>query len=251
MRIGGLVKVTLLDFPGRVAASIFTVGCSFACRFCYNPHLVLGELIKNTPILPENEVWDFLTTHQKYLDGVCISCGEPTLQPDLITFCQRLKTMGYAIKLDTNGYQPAIVKKLIDKKLVDYIAMDIKAPLVKYPQIVGREANQWQGQNITKTIKLLLAWQNQRPEIVVEFRSTLVPGLHTLAWVRQMAKLITGAPIYYLQNFILPGPLVDKDFRPNRSFTKSELQAFCQAAKQYVKNCQLRLNIDSDSANNI
>lgn len=137
MKIGGLVKFTLIDFPGRPAAIVFTQGCNFRCRYCHNPELVYPHLF--TEPMAEEEVWSFLERRQGTLEGVVVSGGEPTLHEDLPAFMARLKALGYATKLDTNGSRPAVLKELIEKKLVDFIAMDLKAPLEKYAAITGVE----------------------------------------------------------------------------------------------------------------
>ncbi len=139
MKIGGLVKFTLIDFPGRPAAIVFTQGCNFRCRYCHNPELVYPHLFE--PSMPEEEVWTFLKRRQGTLEGVVISGGEPTLQEDLVRFMADLKALGYKTKLDTNGTRPEVLRELIDKKLVDYIAMDLKAPFEKYAAVTGVEAN--------------------------------------------------------------------------------------------------------------
>lgn len=139
MKLGGLVKFTLIDFPGRPAAIVFTQGCNFRCRYCHNPELVYPHLF--TESMPEEEILSFLKRRQGTLEGVVISGGEPTLQEDLVRFLTQIKALGYQIKIDTNGTRPDVLKELIDKKLVDFIAMDLKAPLEKYAQITGVEAN--------------------------------------------------------------------------------------------------------------
>ena len=139
MKLGGLVKFTLIDFPGTPAAIVFTQGCNFRCRYCHNPELVYPHLF--TPSMPEEEVMNFLKRRQGTLEGVVVSGGEPTLQEDLVRFMTDIKALGYKTKLDTNGTRPEVLRELIDKKLVDFIAMDLKAPLEKYASITGVEAN--------------------------------------------------------------------------------------------------------------
>ena len=139
MKLGGLVKFTLIDFPGTPAAIVFTQGCNFRCRYCHNPELVYPHLF--TESMPQEEVMTFLQRRRGTLEGVVISGGEPTLQEDLPRFMAQIKALGYKTKLDTNGTRPEVLKELIDKKLVDYIAMDLKAPLEKYAAITGVEAN--------------------------------------------------------------------------------------------------------------
>ncbi len=139
MKLGGLVKFTLIDFPGTPAAVVFTQGCNFRCRYCHNPELVYPHLF--TPSMPEEEVMAFLKRRQGTLEGVVISGGEPTLQADLVRFMADIKALGYKIKLDTNGTRPEVLRELITRNLVDFIAMDLKAPLEKYAAITGVEVN--------------------------------------------------------------------------------------------------------------
>lgn len=135
MKIGGLIKFTLIDYPGRVAAVVFTQGCNFRCRYCHNPELVYPHLLQEP--MPQEEVMSFLRRRQGTLEGVVVTGGEPTLQPDLLDFLAAVKSLGYFIKLDTNGAKPDVLQAVIEKKLVDYIAMDLKAPLEKYALITG------------------------------------------------------------------------------------------------------------------
>lgn len=135
MKIGGLIKFTLIDYPGRVAAVVFTQGCNFRCRYCHNPELVYPHLLQEP--MPQEEVMSFLRRRQGTLEGVVVTGGEPTLQPDLLDFLAAVKSLGYFIKLDTNGAKPDVLQAVIEKKLVDYIAMDLKAPLEKYAVITG------------------------------------------------------------------------------------------------------------------
>ena len=137
MKIGGLIKFTLIDYPGHVAAVVFTQGCNFRCRYCHNPELVYPHLLQES--FPEEEIMAFLRRRQGTLEGLVITGGEPTLQPGLIDFMAEVKAMGYLIKLDTNGTKPEVLQEALDKKLVDFIAMDLKAPLDKYSQITGVE----------------------------------------------------------------------------------------------------------------
>ncbi len=137
MKIGGLIKFTLIDYPGRVAAVVFTQGCNFRCRYCHNPELVYPHLLQAS--LPKQEVMDFLHRRQGTLEGVVITGGEPTLQEDLLPFMAQIKALGYLIKLDTNGTRPAVLEQAIGQHLLDYIAMDLKAPLEKYSLITGVE----------------------------------------------------------------------------------------------------------------
>lgn len=139
MEIGGLQKLTLIDFPGKLACTVFLIGCPFRCPFCYNLELVLPELIEKQPRISQKEFFNFLKEKKGLLDGVCITGGEPTANSDLPDFCQKIKEMGFLVKLDTDGYDPEMMKKLIDEKLIDYLALDVKAPKEKYGKLIGIE----------------------------------------------------------------------------------------------------------------
>ena len=162
MKIGGLIKFTLIDFPGRPAAVIFTQGCNFRCRYCHNPELVYPHLFTET--VSDEEIFAFLQRRQGSLEGVVVSGGEPTLHDDLPAFIARIKALGYAVKLDTNGSRPEMLQELFDKKLLDYIAMDLNAPLDKYSLITGVETNP---EIIRKSMDLI-----RQSGLAYEFRTT-------------------------------------------------------------------------------
>lgn len=223
--------MTLLDYPQKIAAIVFTSGCNLRCSFCYNPTLVLPALIKKSQRLKEKEIFDFFKKRKKYLDGVVITGGEPTSQKDLVVFCQKIKKLGYLIKLDTNGSRPEVLQELIAQKLVDYLAMDIKGPLAKYEKICRVKVNP---EAIKKSIELI-----KNSGLPYEFRSTLIKGAHSKADVIKMAELIAGAEKYFLQNFSLAPNLVGKQFL-GRIFTPEEMAEFCQAAKKITRDCQTR-----------
>ncbi|PIU80626.1 MAG: anaerobic ribonucleoside-triphosphate reductase activating protein [Candidatus Moranbacteria bacterium CG06_land_8_20_14_3_00_40_12] len=198
MLLGGYQKLTLIDYPGKLAATVFTVGCSFRCPFCHNP-----ELVDPSSILPlsrgerkggvEKEFLDFLKKRQGKLEGVCITGGEPTIQPDLIKFIQKIKKMGFLVKLDTNGSRPDVLKKLFDLKLVDFVAMDIKNQIKYYDKTTGTKVDK---DRIKLSADLI---RNSR--VPYEFRTTVVPGIHTEGDFVVIAKWIGGAPSYYLQEY--------------------------------------------------
>jgi len=193
IEIGGLQKLTLIDYPGRLAATVFLCGCNFRCPFCYSGELVLPEKIKSQPKIPEKDFFDFLKERKELLEGIVICGGEPTIHKELPDFCRKIKKMGFLVKIDTNGSNPKMLKNLIDKKLVDYIAMDIKAPKEKYSEAAGIKADV---KKIQKSIDIL-----KTGEVDCEFRSTIVPILHKKEDILEMAKWISGAKRYYLQNF--------------------------------------------------
>lgn len=193
--IGGLQKVTLVDYPGKIACTIFLSGCNFRCPFCYSKELVLPENIKNHPQLIEDEIFSFLEQRKGLLEGVVLCGGEPTINSDLPDLCQRIKKLGFFLKLDTNGSNPEMLKRLIDEKLIDYIAMDIKAPLTqeKYNYFTGVNLPI---EKIKESIALI-----KNCGLDYEFRSTIVPGLHSREDIIQMAKDIAPAKRYFLQQF--------------------------------------------------
>ncbi|MBP3604363.1 MAG: anaerobic ribonucleoside-triphosphate reductase activating protein [Lachnospiraceae bacterium] len=192
MLIKGLNKTTLLDYPGRVAATIFTGGCNFRCPFCHNGDLVLKPSIQDA--YSEEEVLSFLQKRKNVLKGVCITGGEPTLQADLPVFMEKVKKIGYDIKLDTNGYQPQVLAELIGDGLVDYVAMDIKNSKEKYPETAG--LNDLQIEKIEESVELLAG-----AIIPYEFRTTVVKELHTMEDILSIGKWIAGCPNFFLQSY--------------------------------------------------
>ena len=229
MKIGGLQPVTLLDYPDKLAAIIFTAGCNMRCPFCYNSKLVLSELIDDNNLYNEGEVREFLKKRKKYLEGLVITGGEPLLQDDLPDFLRVMKDIGYAIKLDTNGLATAKLKNLLEEKLVDYIAMDIKGPLDQYDKFSGVAV-----ENIGESIKLIM-----KSGLPYEFRSTLVKGMHKKEDIANMAKAIKGAKLYYLQNYFPSPALAGEKFKGKEFFLK-EMEEMRQAAAVYVKKCLIR-----------
>lgn len=186
--------MTLIDFPGKIATTVFTVGCSFRCPFCHNPELVLScNLQPATRNLIEEEFFMFLKKRKGKLEGVCITGGEPTIQKDIIEFIRKIKKMGYSVKLDTNGSRPDVLKKLLDEKLLDFVAMDIKNYPEKYPQTVGLKPDI---ERIKLSVDLIM---NSR--IDYEFRTTVVPGIHKEEDFQKIVKWIEGAKAYYLQEY--------------------------------------------------
>lgn len=195
MLIGGFQKLTLIDYPGKVATTVFTVGCNFRCPFCHNPDLVIPEreLVKQfRPV--EKEFFAFLGKRKGKLDGVCVTGGEPTLYPDLPAFIRRVKKMGFLVKLDSNGTNPEMLRELFREQLVDFVAMDIKNRKEKYAETTGTESVDME--KIHESVKLIM-----ESGIPYEFRTTVVPGLHEESDFDAIAKWISGAPAYYLQPF--------------------------------------------------
>lgn len=229
MLIGGLQKTTLIDYPDKVACIVFTIGCNFRCGFCHNPELV--EVGKKSNV-PEDVFFDFLEKRKKILDGVVITGGEPLLQKDIKNFIIKIKEKGFLVKLDTNGTSPELLKELIDLKLIDYVAMDIKTVPEKYFDVVNVKDKE---KDVSKSIKILL-----EGKVDYEFRTTVVEGLHTKEDLINVAKLIKGAPRYFLQKFVVAPKLLDKTFKTKKSLSTSELEEVCGVAKKYVGRCEIR-----------
>jgi len=190
MKIAGIVRQSLVDYPGKIAAAVFTQGCNMNCVFCHNRCLV-GQCGKD-PYREEDELFSFLKRREKFLDGVVVSGGEPTLQPDLESFIEKVKDMGFLVKLDTNGTRPEVIKKLFDKKLVDYVAMDVKAPMKKYSEICRSEINE---QDLLDSMALI-----RESGVDYEFRTTFCPQLND-SDIREIGEMIAGAKKYVLQQY--------------------------------------------------
>ena len=210
MLIGGLQKTTLIDFPGRVACTVFTVGCNFRCGFCHNPELVLTEKFKKRDWIEEDEIWKFLEKRKKVLDGMCITGGEPTMQRDLEEWIEKVVKKGLEIKLDTNGSNFKVVERLMKKGLVSRWAIDFKAEWKSYGEVVGKEIDVDQ---VRKSIELMM-----REGKEWEIRTTVVPGVHDEKRLKKMKKQLgelgekTGKEIEWVWQRFLPGKCLDKGF---------------------------------------
>jgi len=230
MKVAGFQKFSLIDYPGKISAIIFTQGCNFRCPYCHNPGLVDPKLFSDT--LDEDLILTFLSKRIGKLDGVVITGGEPLLQHDLTKFIERVKGMGYLVKLDTSGIYPEILERLLDKNLIDYIAMDIKAPLGKYPNVVQTDVCT---DKIMKSITIIL-----NSNIDYEFRTTVVKNLLTEDDLICIARLIRGAKRYVLQKFVM-SKILDGTFASNaKSFFEDELNAIKDKVKKYVSECIIR-----------
>ena len=232
MLIKGLQKLTLLDFPEKMACTVFTFGCNLRCPFCHNASLVLSERADDT-LIPEEEFFSFLQKRRGILEGVCITGGEPTLQPDLPAFIRKIRDMGFAVKLDTNGARPAVLKSLVAEGLLDYVAMDVKNSLSAYPETVGLTA--FDVAPVEESMDFLMAGH-----IPFEFRTTLVKGLHTPEGVAEMGRRLAGEEKFFLQTFEDSGDLIAGEGDALSSFTPAETQELLCILRQYVPNAQIR-----------
>jgi len=226
MKLGGLEKFSGVDFDGKLACTVFTVGCNYRCPFCHNSPLV----IDSDSHLTEKEFFDFLVERKDRLNGVCISGGEPTLQPDLEEFVKKIKSLGYFVKLDTNGTNPEALKNLIDKNLLDYVAMDIKNCLSEYSSIIGLK--NYDVSNVKRSIDIL-----KQDLVDYEFRTTLVREFHTLENVIQMGTEIEGAKKMFLQKFKSAETCLQANLTEVR---KDDAILFKEILSEYVKTVNLR-----------
>ncbi len=234
MQIGGFQKTSLIDYPGKICAIVFTIGCNFRCPFCHNSELVLKKKIRKLHIFDENKILKFLEKRKNLLDAVEITGGEPTLQQDLEAFMKKLRKIGYLIKLDTNGSNPQKIKDLVEGGLVDYIAMDIKNSLepAKYSKTIGVEMKSMN--NIKKSIETII-----NSGMKYEFRTTVVPGLHTKEDIKNICLSIKNAKKYVIQNFSPSNP-IDPRYKKIKGFSSSQMSEFLKTAKKIIPNSEIR-----------
>jgi pyruvate formate lyase activating enzyme len=228
MNIGGLQKTSLQDYPEEVSSIIWTTGCNFSCPFCYNKDLVEGNIEK----IPEDEIFSFLEKRRKLINGLVITGGEPFLQKDLKDFCKKVKKLGYKIKIDTNGSYPNKLKELIDEKLVDYIAMDVKAPKKQYEKLTNVKTDL---KKIQKSIEII-----KNSNVNYEFRTTIVPELLTNKDIIEIARWLKGAKKFYLQQFKVDTPLISSDLTKFAPYSKEELLKILEDIKPCFEICEVR-----------
>jgi len=229
MLIGGLQKLSLIDYPGKVATVVFTQGCFFRCHFCHNPSLVLPEKFEKP--IPEERFFDFLDNRKNKLDGVVITGGEPTIHQDLSSFIEKIKKRDFLVKLDSAGIFPDRIETLLNRKLIDYIAMDVKAPLNKYEKVTGKAPPK---HAIEKSISLI-----KNSGIDYEFRTTILNELHTPDDIMEILKLVSGSKRYILQAF-RPNDTVNEKFSNATTFTNETFQKLQKQAEKYVDICLVR-----------
>ena len=227
MKIKGLQKTTLLDFPEKLACTVFTGGCNFRCPFCHNASLVLraGEAQE----ISEADFFNYLSKRKGMLDGVCITGGEPTLCPDLEDFIKKIKELGLLVKLDTNGTFPEKIESLLDKGLVDYVAMDIKNSKSKYALTAGISEFP---DSVEKSISIII---NKAPDY--EFRTTVVRELHTPQDIAEIAKQISNAKKYFLQSYVDSGDTIESGFS---AYSATEMLEILEIAKKELPATVLR-----------
>ncbi|MFH1745231.1 MAG: anaerobic ribonucleoside-triphosphate reductase activating protein [bacterium] len=240
MIIGGLQKFSLLDYPNEISAIIFTAGCNFRCQYCYNPILVCledddkfknnGE--KGRSQIDEEGLFNFLKNRVEKLNAVVITGGEPTMHDDLPDFILKIKKLSFKVKLDTNGTNPKMLQDLIKKKLIDYIAMDIKGGKEKYNLITGTKVD---FENIQKSIIII-----KKSGLPYEFRTTLVPDLVNLADIKEIGRELRGASNWFLQRFRSNSALINNDLKNNKPYNEEALRKMRATGAEYAKKCLLR-----------
>jgi pyruvate formate lyase activating enzyme len=226
MNIQGYQKLTLLDFPGKMACTVFTGGCNFRCPFCHNASLVNDPLCYTSSA---DEVLQYLEKRRGILEGVCITGGEPLLQPDITDYIKKIKAMGYLVKLDTNGYSPERLKELLDTNLIDYVAMDIKASKENYPKATGIDIDI---EKIEKSVELL-----KNGSIPFEFRTTVVKGIHSVNEFKLIAEWIKGTKKYYLQGFKDSGDILGNGCD---GFSDTEMDEILSLVKVIIPEVEIR-----------
>ena len=229
MKISGLQKLTLLDYPGKLACTIFTTGCNFRCPFCQNASLVLPEAESDR--MDEEEVLSFLKKREGVLDGVCITGGEPCLQSDLEDFIEKVRSFGFSVKLDTNGSFPEKLSSLLEKGLLDYVAMDIKTSKERYLEVCGVK-NEKILENVCKSVEIL-----KNSGVPHEFRTTTAKELQTEEDFRKIGEWLKGEKKYFIQQYVSSGDLVGEEKTP---YEKEDLEKFANLVRNFVENVEIR-----------
>jgi pyruvate formate lyase activating enzyme len=226
----GLQRLSLIDYPGKLCATIFTAGCNFRCPYCYNEDIVLDY--PAMPKMPEDKIIEFLHPRLGFLDGVCVTGGEPMIHRELPKFLGRLKSIGSLVKLDTNGSRPKALAYVMEKGLVNYIALDVKVPLSRYEETVRYRVKP---EGLKETIKLI-----RRSGVDHEFRTTVVPGLLDGDDLEEIAMTLTGSKRYVLQQF-RPGKTLCPDFKDVKPYSEAEMRQFRDRVAPYFAETRLRL----------
>lgn len=226
----GLQRLSLIDYPGKLCATIFTAGCNFRCPYCYNEDIVLDYTAM--PKMPEDKIIEFLHPRLGFLDGVCVTGGEPTIHRELPKFLGRLKSIGSLVKLDTNGSRPKALAYVMEKGLVNYIALDVKVPLGRYEKTVRYRVKP---EGLKETIKLI-----RRSGVDHEFRTTVVPGLLDGDDLEEIAMTLAGSKRYVLQQF-RPGKTLCPDFKDVKPYSEAEMRQFRDRVAPYFAETRLRL----------
>ena len=228
MKIGGFQKTSLLDYSDRISAIVWTSGCNFHCPFCYNKNLALGT----AELFPTDEILSFLSKRKEQLEGAVISGGEPLIQEDIVDFVKKIKNLGFLVKIDTNGAFPEKLSELLEKHLIDYVAMDVKAPRGKYRQLTGIDVD------LTKIDASINLIKTNAPSY--EFKTTFVPGFLKKEDIVEIAEWLKEADAYYLQQFKIIKPLVSSTLETAVPYTQDYLYDTLSAIRPFFKRCAVR-----------
>lgn len=228
--IKGWQKTSLIDYSPYTTSVLFLGGCNFRCNYCHNPDLVLN--FNKIPDIDVNEVFEYLKSKKKWIDGVCITGGEPTMHKDLPLFISKFKEIGMKVKLDTNGSNPSMIKELIDKKLIDYIAMDIKTALEDYEKVAVVHIDK---EKIKESVSLI-----KNSSVDYSFRTTVIPGLIGKREIFLISKWLEGAKRFCIQQFRTSKPLVNKELQKLKPYTKEELDEMALTAKPFFEKVEVR-----------
>ncbi|MBW2984505.1 anaerobic ribonucleoside-triphosphate reductase activating protein [Candidatus Woesearchaeota archaeon] len=229
--IKGIQKTSMIDYPGKISTVIFTGKCNMKCPFCQNPDLIINT--DKMPELDEKKILGFLKKKKKWIDGVCITGGEPLIHKDIGDFIKKIKELGFLVKIDTNGLNPELLKKLIDDKIIDYIAMDIKSDKEHYSRATGTEVDI---EKIDKSIELI-----KSSGISYEFRATIVPDFFDQKIMQNIGEWLKGSKRFALQQFRSTLPLLDKAFEGKEPYKKEVLDQFRDIMQGYVEEVELRV----------
>ncbi len=236
MLVAGWQKLTLVDYPGKLATAVFLSGCNFRCPFCHNPQLVTGSVGGE---ITWEEVMEFLKRRCKYLDGVVLTGGEPLLNPEIGDWAREIKELGLAVKVDTNGSRPEVLKTLVKGEVVDYVAMDVKTALVKERYAMATGTDGMLVEKVLESADYFL----KRPEDAgwdYEFRTTMVPGLVTADDLDEIGRRLRGGRRYFLQQFDNSHPMLDVAMADVRPYGAEDLKALAETMRDYFEICQVR-----------
>jgi len=234
MEIKGFVDISFSDWDGIISSVIFLPSCNLRCPFCYNKSLVLSP--EKMPAIPQEKVENYLQNNRKWIDGVVITGGEPSLHHDLPLLCKKMKEIDFKVKVDTNGTNPVMISKLIEKGFVDFVALDLKAPFTEgeYSEACGVNAAPFL-EKIRETVGILLS-----DVVEYEFRTTVVPNIHQTEDIKKICKAVKGCKKYALQNFKSDVETIDSRYQNFKPFSQAEMEFFLRVAKPFVSNVVLR-----------
>ena len=237
IHIKGVQKVSLIDYPGKISSIVFLNKCNMRCPYCHNPELVFSNDAEGEfPDIPVEEFMGFLDKKKKWIDGVCITGGEPTLHNGIIEFMKNIKEKGLSVKLDTNGTNPKVIEEAIKQKVVDFIAMDIKNSLEKYEQTANMKVNT---ENIVKSIKIIIDAGN-KGLIDYEFRTTILPKFIGEKEISSIAQMLNGSKKYVIQQFHKQDSLVDDTYREEKTYLHADLHRFKEILEKNISIVEIR-----------